>query len=698
MTENNRNLFFEILERSLRLANHIRRSIQFALQPVRSKTAQDIIALHVEKQASSYSHRSITIYFSSQSEKVKRRMLLEIIEEMAECHRRTLSAVPRNREPVELVSYLRQVRSTDTSKKITKDLLVFATESLGDQAHANFYLPNATSLFEETLNPSPCEIKDPPISEEPSGPIGYVSLPRIDLSNPLRWPSLLHEIAHFEAPSEIDLWKDFEATFPDVISELIFALGEYFERQSIPDAAGSIDYGDSHWNLRVIDELKSWLLECWCDIYATRQTGAPILFSLALAFSFNTPLYLSSRAIWKLYPPAWFRLRIIKIVLISRSKEDIYSNKVIEDAYNYFSKVFVIDDHKTNCLENILSQFQQFLRLKFPEDQWNQQSFVDESAIATLVEDLENAFPIPSFGQNDLTKTRATTHAEILLAGWSYRQGKFKDALIAEAKKLYLETGNIKSLLAIVERADLTLQASIQSAEWYKILVKHPAASEPSTLHSDKSASSPGLLTDQEIYDFLSKRDLRIIPCLNALRDIRGTAIDLRLGHNFEIFFPNVRGAYDPLDSSREPIPSSEIGVDSTHFLELMPGQFVLAHTLEYISLPDNIAGQIEGRSSLARLGVQIHMTANLVEAGFSGCLTLEIANQGHSAVRLYPGLRIAQIRLFKLPSPPLSSYRAREAAKFSGGLRHRTTRPFEDWEAELIVAEAKRREVEEGK
>ena len=86
-----------------------------------------------------------------------------------------------------------------------------------------------------------------------------------------------------------------------------------------------------------------------------------------------------------------------------------------------------------------------------------------------------------------------------------------------------------------------------------------------------------------------------------------------------------------------------EVDYDSLDGLEIAPGQFVLGHTLEYLKLPANVAAQIEGRSSFARLGLQVHMTANLVEAGFDGCLTFEIANAGHSTIKLYPGMRFAQ-------------------------------------------------------
>jgi len=121
--------------------------------------------------------------------------------------------------------------------------------------------------------------------------------------------------------------------------------------------------------------------------------------------------------------------------------------------------------------------------------------------------------------------------------------------------------------------------------------------------------------------------------------------------------------------------------VDFLDSISIGPGQFILGHTLEYIKLPNDVAAQIEGRSSFARLGLQIHMTANLVEAGFDGCLTLEIANCGHSTIKLYPGMRIAQLRFFKMVSAPNTPYGKMSGTKYRGMLSHNKTQQFSDWE-----------------
>jgi dCTP deaminase len=139
------------------------------------------------------------------------------------------------------------------------------------------------------------------------------------------------------------------------------------------------------------------------------------------------------------------------------------------------------------------------------------------------------------------------------------------------------------------------------------------------------------------------------------------------------------------LDSDDNISDSVEVDIDFGQGMDIGPGQFMLAHTLEYIKLPTNVAAQVEGRSSFARIGLQVHMTANLVEAGFDGCLTLEILNSGPSSIRLYPGMRIAQLRFFRLASEPQYPYGHSGENKYRGRLSHNKTRQFSDWETKAI-------------
>lgn len=81
----------------------------------------------------------------------------------------------------------------------------------------------------------------------------------------------------------------------------------------------------------------------------------------------------------------------------------------------------------------------------------------------------------------------------------------------------------------------------------------------------------------------------------------------------------------------------------------LCPNQFILAESVEYFEFPNDIAGRLEGRSSLGRLGLVLHVTAGFFDPGFCGTATLEMTNLNNSPIRIFPGLRVGQMSFFKL-------------------------------------------------
>ena len=91
------------------------------------------------------------------------------------------------------------------------------------------------------------------------------------------------------------------------------------------------------------------------------------------------------------------------------------------------------------------------------------------------------------------------------------------------------------------------------------------------------------------------------------------------------------------------------LGVDE---MVIDPGVFVLGATNETIGLPSDIAGRIEGKSSLARLGLVIHQTAGFLDAGFTGQITLELVNVALRPIRLYPGMKIGQVSFIQMTTP----------------------------------------------
>jgi dCTP deaminase len=189
---------------------------------------------------------------------------------------------------------------------------------------------------------------------------------------------------------------------------------------------------------------------------------------------------------------------------------------------------------------------------------------------------------------------------------------------------------------------------------------------------------------------------LVVTPLLD-LRQVGPASIDLRLGTDFLILRRTERAGLDPRASSvgagLEPI-HDRLSVPLGDSLWLHPSQFLLGSTLEFVRLPNSLAGFLLGRSSWARLGLVVE-TAGLVQPGFAGTLTYELVNTGDSPIRLYPGLRVAQIAVYRLSEPTAHSELPedeRYAAKYLAGVGPEASRvAWEDEElAKLLQVGAK--------
>ena len=144
------------------------------------------------------------------------------------------------------------------------------------------------------------------------------------------------------------------------------------------------------------------------------------------------------------------------------------------------------------------------------------------------------------------------------------------------------------------------------------------------------------------------------------------SAVDLCLSNQFTVLHPSPNGEITHLDLTRLPSIEDTIGRHATEVtvpqgqcFTLEPKAFVLAYTREYVKLPNYLAARIEGRSSLARIGISIHQTAPTVHATFEGQLRLEIINNGPFACELRPGMKFCQLVVERLGSPAVSTLRS---------------------------------------
>lgn len=161
------------------------------------------------------------------------------------------------------------------------------------------------------------------------------------------------------------------------------------------------------------------------------------------------------------------------------------------------------------------------------------------------------------------------------------------------------------------------------------------------------------LLSDRDIKAEISAGRVKVEPFDGAM--IQPSSVDVRLDRFFRVFENHKYSVIDP--SIEQSDLTREVAVEGNEEFILHPGEFVLASTYEVITLPDDIAGRLEGKSSLGRLGLLTHSTAGFIDPGFSGHITLELSNVANLPVKLFPGMKIGQLCLIKLSSPAENPY-----------------------------------------
>jgi dCTP deaminase len=136
---------------------------------------------------------------------------------------------------------------------------------------------------------------------------------------------------------------------------------------------------------------------------------------------------------------------------------------------------------------------------------------------------------------------------------------------------------------------------------------------------------------------------------------LQPSSFDVRIDRFFRLFDNHKYAFIDPAEQQDDLTRLVEVAADEPFILH--PGEFVLGSTYEFVTLPDNIAARLEGKSSLGRLGLVTHSTAGFVDPGFSGHVTLELSNMATLPIKLWPGMKIGQLCFFQLSSPSETPY-----------------------------------------
>lgn len=177
-------------------------------------------------------------------------------------------------------------------------------------------------------------------------------------------------------------------------------------------------------------------------------------------------------------------------------------------------------------------------------------------------------------------------------------------------------------------------------------------------------------LSDGDIEAALESGHIKLTPQPD-LKAISGISVDLRLSNSFRVFsnnsvpFLDLSGDREELNKNIDRVMGKEIVVDEGDALFIHPGELVLGSTFESVEIPDDLVGWLDGRSSLARLGLMVHVTAGRIDPGWKGQVVLEFYNLGKIPLALRPEMIICALSFETLSNTAKRPYRLRENAKY---------------------------------
>jgi len=173
------------------------------------------------------------------------------------------------------------------------------------------------------------------------------------------------------------------------------------------------------------------------------------------------------------------------------------------------------------------------------------------------------------------------------------------------------------------------------------------------------------ILSDGDIKKAIKSGEIKITPKPDFATQLGSCSIDFRLGSTFRVFEHSKNPYIDPSKKDYSNEITREVKVKKGEKFIMQPGDFVLAVTLEKISISPRLLGRLEGRSSLGRLGIVVHSTASIFDPGWDGQAVLELGNLGRMAVALYPGMRICAMTFEQLSSEAQTPYTKKKDAKY---------------------------------
>jgi len=190
------------------------------------------------------------------------------------------------------------------------------------------------------------------------------------------------------------------------------------------------------------------------------------------------------------------------------------------------------------------------------------------------------------------------------------------------------------------------------------------------------------LLSDRDIRAEIDGGRVRLEPYDEAM--VQPSSIDVRLDKLFRLFDNHKYPFIDPAEDQPDLTRLIEVERDEPFILH--PGEFVLGSSFEVVTLPNDLAARLEGKSSLGRLGLVTHSTAGFVDPGFSGHVTLELSNVATLPIKLWPGMKVGQLCFFRLSSPAENAYgSAKYGSRYQGQRGPTASRSFQNFHRTVV-------------
>lgn len=191
------------------------------------------------------------------------------------------------------------------------------------------------------------------------------------------------------------------------------------------------------------------------------------------------------------------------------------------------------------------------------------------------------------------------------------------------------------------------------------------------------------VLCDRDIKEYIMQG--KIVIENFDMAHIDSCSVDLRLGNKFRIYKHNEIPHIDVKKGVPEEYMETIEKTEHESFI-VHPGELILAHTKEFVRIPDNLVGTVDGRSSLGRIGLLVHSTANSIDPGFEGYIALEISNIAKVPVILWPNIKICRLTFTQLTDSCETPYNKRRQSKYSGQTGPDASKIDLDYQDKLII------------